>query len=65
VLAGLAAVLSAMPVPDWLSGATGAVANIPPGVAYLIGTMHIATGCGIMISAYTIRFLIRRLPVIG
>jgi hypothetical protein len=65
VLAGLAAVLAAIPVPSWVSGASGAVASIPAGVAYLIGTMHIADGCTIMVSAYTIRFLIRRLPVVG
>jgi hypothetical protein len=65
ILAGLAAVLAAIPVPAWVSGAGGAVAAIPPGVAYLIGTMHISDGATIMVSAYTIRFLIRRLPIVG
>ncbi|HEX3912693.1 MAG TPA: DUF2523 family protein [Steroidobacteraceae bacterium] len=65
VLAGLAAFMNAIPVPAWMSSASGAVASIPPGVAYLIGTMHIADGCTILVSAYTIRFLIRRLPIIG
>lgn len=65
VLAGLAAVLTAIPVPSWMSGASGAVASIPDGVAYLIGTMHIADGCTIMVGAYTLRFLIRRIPLVG
>jgi len=65
VLAGLAAVMAAIPVPSWVSGASGAVAAIPAGVAYLIGSMHIADGCTILVSAYIIRFLIRRLPIIG
>ena len=65
VLAGLAAIINAIPVPDWMASASGAVASIPPGVAYLIGTMHISTACTIMVSAYGIRFLIRRIPLIG
>lgn len=65
VCIGLAAILNAIPVPDWLAGAGNAVANIPPGVAYLIQTMHIGAGAAIMVSAYTIRFLIRRIPIIG
>lgn len=65
VLAALAAIITAIPVPSWMSGASGAVASIPDGVAYLIGTMHLADGCTIMISAYTLRFLIRRLPIVG
>ncbi len=48
-----------------MSSAGGAVASIPPGVAYLINSMHIATGALIMVSAYGIRFIIRRLPIIG
>jgi hypothetical protein len=65
VMAALAAIVNAIPVPDWFANAGGAVANIPPGVAYLISSMHIESGAGIMVSAYTIRFLIRRIPIIG
>jgi hypothetical protein len=64
-LAAFAAIINAIPVPSWVSGASGAIAAIPPGVAYFTSTMHIGTGATIMVSAYTIRFLIRRIPIIG
>jgi hypothetical protein len=65
VLAGLSAIFNAIPVPAWIASASGAIANLPPGVAYLISSLELTTGAGIMISAYTIRFVIRRLPVVG
>jgi hypothetical protein len=64
-LAALAAIINAIPVPSWMANAGGAVANIPPGVAYFVQSMQISTGATIMVSAYIIRFVIRRLPFIG
>lgn len=65
ILVALAAILNAIPVPTWFSGASGAIASIPPGVLYFTSTLHIGTGVGIMVAAYTIRFIIRRIPIIG
>lgn len=65
VMAALAAIFNAIPVPSWVSSASGAIANLPPGVAYLVSSLELTTGAGIMLSAYTIRFIIRRLPVVG
>ena len=65
LLAGLAAIINAIPVPDWVAHAGDAISNFPPGAAYFLGSLHIATGCTILVSAYTIRFLIRRIPFIG
>lgn len=64
-MAGLAAILNAIPVPDWMASAGSAISNFPPGAAYFLATMHIGAGATIMVSAFTIRFIIRRLPIIG
>lgn len=60
---GFVAVLSAIPVPAWMENMT--FANIPSSVAYFAEAMQIEYGIGIMVTAYIVRFIIRRLPVIG
>ncbi len=65
VLDALVAVLNAIPVPDWLSSAAAVVGSIPPSVAFFLGALQIPSGLAIILGAYTIRFLIRRIPLIG
>jgi hypothetical protein len=65
VLAALAGLLSAIPVPAWLESAGDWMGAIPAGVAYFVSPLQFGTGLTIMLSAYTLRFLIRRIPVIG
>lgn len=65
LLDALAAIIEAIPVPDWLSGAGGLFSSIPASVMYFAEPMHLGTGVGIITSAYVIRFFIRRIPVIG
>jgi hypothetical protein len=65
VLAGLAAVLALIPVPSWLMGAAGVMGAMPPGVAFVANAFMLPQGLAIIISAYTIRFVIRRIPFIG
>jgi hypothetical protein len=65
IMTGLAAVLSLIPVPAFLTNAGGVMGAMPPGVAYLAQAFEIPAGVAILISAYTIRFFIRRLPIIG
>jgi hypothetical protein len=65
LLTALVAVLSAIPVPAWLSGASAAVGNIPPGAAFFLQAFQLPAGLSIVVGAFTIRFVIRRLPVIG
>lgn len=64
LLIGLAAVVNAIPVPSWLAGADP-FASLDPGVAFFAQAFEIPAGVGIILSAYGIRFLVRRLPVIG
>jgi hypothetical protein len=65
LLAGLAAVLTLIPVPAWLANAPGVIGAMPAGVAYVAGLFMLPQGIAIIIGAYTVRFIIRRLPFIG
>jgi hypothetical protein len=65
LLTALLAVLSAIPVPAWLSGASAAFANIAPGVAFFLQAFEVPAGIAIVLGAYVIRFIIRRIPLIG
>jgi hypothetical protein len=62
---GLVLVLQAIPVPDWMESAATAFGAIPSGVAYFLQAMEIPFGIAVVASAYTIRFLIRRIPFFG
>lgn len=58
-------VLSAIPVPDWLADISTNALSIDPGVLFFIAPLEITTGVTWIVSAYLLRFLIRRIPVIG
>lgn len=59
------AVLSLIPVPEWLTGLSGNIGSLSSGVLFFIGPFQFGTGIAWVVSAYGIRFLIRRLPVVG
>jgi len=61
----LIGLLSLIPVPEWLSSLSGNVAALPAGVLFFVGPLQLTTGCAWIVSAYVLRFLIRRIPVIG
>lgn len=65
LLGGLSAVLAAIPVPDWAVNVGSYAGSISTNVMYFIAPFNIGTGLAIMMSAYGIRFLIRRIPFIG
>lgn len=65
VLSALAAVIEAIPVPDALSNASTVFGQIPSGVVYLVSAASFGQGLGIVAGAYLVRFLIRRLPLVG
>lgn len=64
ILIGLAETLNAIPVPDWLVGADP-FSVLDPGVVFFAEAFEIPAGIGIILGAYAIRFLIRRIPIIG
>jgi hypothetical protein len=63
-LDGFATVIEAIPVPSWLSGADP-FASLDPGVVYFAEAFMIPEGIAIALGAYLIRFLVRRIPLIG
>jgi len=65
IFVGLAAVFINMPVPAWMLTAPSVLSNIPSGVAYFTRSLHIVDGLTIVLSAYGLRFIIRRLPFVG
>lgn len=65
LLDGLASVIEALPVPDWLASIASFGGSIPPGVGYFLHVMRVPEGLAMLLSAYVLRFLIRRIPVIG
>ena len=65
VLDALLAILSLIPVPEWLSNLSGNVALIDSGILFFVAPFQFGTGVAWIISAYLIRFLIRRIPLIG
>ena len=65
VLDGLAWVIEQIPVPAWLDNAGSYFAALDPGITYFLEAFEFTTGIGILVAAYVLRFLIRRIPVIG
>ena len=63
VLGGVVLMLSAIPAPSFLTS-LGSL-SIPSSVLFFADVFEVNYGLGIVVSAYTIRFLIRRIPVIG
>lgn len=59
--AGLAAI-SAIPVPAFMSSPSFA---IPAGVLWFAQALELPFGIGVMVAAWTFRFLIRRVPLFG
>jgi hypothetical protein len=65
ILDGLAVVIEAIPVPGFLDSAPGWLGGIEPTIVYFLEGFAFAEGLTIIFSAYVLRFLIRRLPIVG
>jgi len=63
ILEGLLTVFNAIPVPSWAEGLD--LDWIPAGMAYFLEPFNVAFGVTCITSAYLLRFLIRRIPVVG
>lgn len=63
ILSGLASIIEAIPVPDW--AANIGTLQLPEVVAWALAPFQLQTGVAIIMSAYALRFVIRRLPVVG
>lgn len=65
LLDGLASFLVAIPVPEFFGAAASGLAAVPPGVAFFVSFAQIPQGIGMVLSAYGLRFIVRRIPLIG
>lgn len=65
VLEGLAAVIQAIPVPGFVNQAAAAFSSMPPQIVFVLDVMQFDIGLPMVLGAYGIRFLIRRIPIIG
>jgi hypothetical protein len=52
-----------LPVPSWASNVGNL--QLPEGVLWFAQALELPTGAAIMATAWTTRFVIRRLPVVG
>lgn len=65
LLDGLASVIEAIPVPEFMQNLTSWVSNIDPAIAYFGAPLQLGTGMTFVALAWVIRFAIRRIPLIG
>lgn len=61
----IASAIEAIPVPDWMTNAGTSMSDIPTGVIWFANMVQLPAGIGIILAAYGIRFIIRRIPIIG
>jgi|SRR5690606_11367143 len=54
-----------IPVPDFVYQAGGAMSSIPPGVMFFLSAFQVGPGLAMILGAYVLRFLVRRIPIIG
>ena len=48
-----------------VSGISGSLGGIPPMVLYFADFFQLGYGLSMVLGAYTVRFLVRRIPIIG
>lgn len=57
--------LEAIPSPDFFQDLEGYANAIDPDVLYWVAPLNIPAGLGIIMTAYTIRFVLKRIPFVG
>jgi hypothetical protein len=62
---GIVAFFQAIPVPSFFASASSAFASVPSGVVFFAQAFQIGPGIAMILSAYILRFVIRRIPFIG
>jgi len=63
ILSGLALLMESIPIPDFLLNSSSF--TIPQSVAWAASPFQLEVGLAIIVSAYTARFILRRIPGIG
>lgn len=65
ILEALAGVITAIPVPAFIGQAQGFFNGIPSSIVYFFPYFAIEEGLAMILSALLLRFLLRRIPLIG
>ncbi|GIZ13887.1 hypothetical protein [Pseudomonas sp. NCCP-436] len=62
---GIVSFFESIPVPDFFYTARDAFGSIPPEVVYFASMFRLDYGVPVVLLAFLIRFVIRRIPLIG
>jgi len=62
-LEAIAVIVAAIPVPDWVGDLN--MAWVPSSMAYFLEPFNIPLAISCITGGYLLRFLIRRIPIIG
>lgn len=62
---GVVTFFNAIPVPSFFATAAGAFSGIPSSVVFFAQAFEMGFGVSVVLSAYVLRFVIRRIPFIG
>lgn len=65
LLQGLAAIIAAIPVPDFVASVGAYWSGVPSDIMFFVAPLRLGTGLAMLGTAYGVRFLIRRLPFVG
>lgn len=65
LLDGFASVIEAIPVPSFFSQAGDLMGSIPATVIYWVSFLQADFGIPLVLGAYLLRWVIRRIPLIG
>lgn len=63
ILSSIAAIFESIPVPDFMQN-VGTI-SLPPTVNWILDAFQLDVGIGIIVTAYTARFILKRIPIIG
>lgn len=62
---GIVSFFDSMPVPSFFNQASSAFGSIPSEVGFFMGLCQFNYGIALILSAYLLRFILRRIPLIG
>lgn len=65
VMDGIASFINSIPVPSFMQDAAGAFAGIPSTVMFFASAFELGFGVKIVLAALVLRFILRRIPLIG
>lgn len=65
VMEALASFINAIPVPAFFTDASGAFSSIPSSVLWFASSLELGYGVTVVLSAYALRLVLRRIPFIG